>query len=92
MPLTVYEKQYFKEKNAFSVIFGGRRIKFFSNSSIEGAEYDKITSRYPLSLLGVPLPVTAAVEKWRFYETVPAPRTAAQAEKLGAAALLPVFE
>ena len=81
MPLTVYEKQYFKEKNAFSVIFGGRRIKFFSNSSIEGAEYDKITSRYPLSFFGVPLPVTLVQETWRFYERVPAQRTAEQAEK-----------
>ena len=82
MPLTAMEKRYTgREKTGVSLIFGTRRIKFFSNSSIEGAEYDKITSRYPLSLLGVPLPVTAAVEKWRFYETVPAPRTAAQAEK-----------
>lgn len=82
MPLTAMEKRYTgREKTGVSLIFGTRRIKFFSNSSIEGAEYDKITSRYPLRLLGVPLPVTAAVEKWRFYETVPAPRTAAQAEK-----------
>ena len=82
MPLTVLEKQYTGgEKTGVSLIFGTRRIKFFSNSSIDGAEYDKITSRHPLSFLGIPLPVTVAVETWRFYEAVPAARTAAEAEK-----------
>ncbi len=88
MPLTALEKQYTgKEKTGVSLIFGSRRIKFFSNSSIEGAEYDKITSRHPLSLLGVPLPVTVVTEKWRFYEAVPAARTAAEAEKAAGAIL-----
>ena len=81
MPLTVMEKRYTgREKTGVSLIFGSRRIKFFSNSSIEGAEYDKITNRYPLALLGVPLPVTLVTETWRFYETAPTPRTAAGAE------------
>lgn len=88
MPLNVLEKQYTgKEKTGVSLIFGSRRIKFFSNSSIEGAEYDKITSRYPLSLLGVPLPVTVEVEQWRFYEAVPTAQTAAEAEKAAEAIL-----
>lgn len=88
MPLTVLEKRYLgREKTGFSLIFGTRRIKFFSNSSIEGAEYDKITSRHPLNLLGVPLPVAVEVETWRFYETVPTPRTAAEAEKAAEAIL-----
>ena len=82
MPLTAAEKRYTgKEKTGVSLIFGSRRIKFFSNSSIEGAEYDKITRRFPLDLLGVPLPVTVVVEQWRFYEAVPTARTAAEAEK-----------
>lgn len=88
MPLNVSEKRYTgREKTGVSLIFGTRRIKFFSNSSIEGAEYDKITSRRPLDLLGVPLPVTVVTEKWRFYEAVPAPRTAAEAEKAAEAIL-----
>ena len=88
MPLMALEKQYTgKEKTGVSLIFGSRRIKFFSNSSIDGAEYDKITSRYPSNLLGVPLPVTVVVEKWRFYEAVPTARTAAEAEKAAEAIL-----
>ena len=88
MPLMALEKQYTgKEKTGVSLIFGSRRIKFFSNSSIDGAEYDKIPSRYPLNLLGVPLPVTVVVEKWRFYEAVPTARTAAEAEKAAEAIL-----
>ncbi len=88
MPLTVLEKRYTgKEKTGVSLIFGTRRIKFFSNSSIEGAEYDKITKRLPLSLLGVPLPVTVVTENWRFYEAVPAPRAAAEAERAAGAIL-----
>ena len=88
MPLTAPEKRYTgKVKTGASLIFGTRRIKFFSNSSIDGAEYDKITNRYPLSLLGVPLPVTLVTETFRFYEAVPAPRTAAQAEKAAEAIL-----
>lgn len=88
VPLTGLEKRYTgEEKTGVSLIFGTRRVKFFSNSSIEGEKYDKITSRYPLTLLGVPLPVTVAVERWRFYEAVPAERTAAQAERAAEAVL-----
>nr|WP_325213373.1 sporulation protein YqfD [uncultured Oscillibacter sp.] len=93
MPLTVREKRYTgREKTGLSLIFGSRRIKFFSNSSIDGAEYDKITSRRPLSLLGVPLPVTVVTEKWRFYETAPVSRTAAEAEKAAGAILTAQLE
>lgn len=88
MPLTVLEKRYLgREKTGVSLIFGTRRIKFFSNSSIEGAEYDKITNRHPISLLGIPLPVTVVTETWRFYEPVPTVRTAAEAEKAAGAIL-----
>ncbi len=40
-----------------------------------------------MNLLGVPLPVTVVVEKWRFYEAVPTARTAAEAEKAAEAIL-----
>ena len=42
--------------------------------------YDKITNRYPLSLFGIPLPLTIVREQWRFYDTVPAVQSPAQAE------------
>lgn len=88
VPLTGLEKRYTgEEKTGISLIFGTRRVKFFSNSSIEGEKYDKITNRYPLTLLGVPLPVTVAAEHWRFYEAVPAEQTAAQAERAAEAVL-----
>ncbi|MEY8385858.1 sporulation protein YqfD [Oscillospiraceae bacterium 38-13] len=88
MPLTVAEKRYTgREKTGVSLIFGTRRIKFFSNSSIEGAEYDKITSRRPWSLFGIPIPITLETETWRFYEPVSAARTAAGAEQAAEAIL-----
>ncbi len=81
VPLTAAEKQYTGlEKTGFSLIFGTRRIKFFSNSSITQGNYDKITNRYPLSLFGIPLPLTIVREQWRFYDTVPAVQSPAQAE------------
>lgn len=84
IPLTVMEKQYTgKEKRGISLIFGKRRVKFFSNSSIEEAKYDKITNNYSGSVLGIPLPVTLRVEHWKFYETVPAELDLIQAEQLG---------
>lgn len=88
VPLTGLEKQYTgKEKTGVALIFGTHRVKFFSNSSIEGEKYDKITNRYPLTLLDVPLPVTVVTETCRFYETVPTERTAAQAEQAAEAVL-----
>ena len=88
VPLTVPEKRYTgRERTLVSLVFGTHRVKFFSNSSIEGANYDKITSRRPLSLLGIPLPFTVVTEKLRFYETVPAPQSPAQAEARAEAAL-----
>ena len=88
VPLTTAQKQYTgRERTKFSLIFGTHRVKFFSNSSISGREYDKITNRYPLSLLGVPLPVTAVTEVCRFYETVPAERSTLEAERAAGAAL-----
>lgn len=71
IPLTLPQKQYTgREKTGFSLVFGTHRIKFFSNSSIQGENYDKITNRYACSFLGVPLPVTIVKEQYRFYEPV----------------------
>lgn len=88
MPLEVREKQYTgEERTLVSLVVGTRRIKFFSNSSIQGAEYDKIVKRRPLSLLGLRLPVTLVTEKCRFYGTVLTPRDAAEAERAGESVL-----
>lgn len=88
MPLQVEAKRYTgEEKTCFSLVFGTRRVKFFSNGSIEGAEYDKITERRPWSLFGLRLPVTAVKEVCRFYETVPAQVDPVQAQAAGEARL-----
>ena len=69
------------ERTGFSLVLGTRRVKFFSNSSIAGRSCDKITTRTPLRLLGIPLPVTLVKEVWREYalETAELAETAAQA-------------
>ena len=88
VPLYGQQKQYTGEKKTgFSLMLGRRRIKFFANSSIEGAKYDKITQRIPLSLLGVPLPVTVAREQFYFYETQAVSTAAAEAEQYAGEAL-----
>lgn len=88
VPLRVEEKRYTgEEKLGVSLIFGTHRVKFFRNSSIEGAEYDKITNRHPWSLLGVSLPVTLVTERYRFYETDLVEQSPAQAEKAAEAVL-----
>ena len=84
IPLNLPEKQYTgKEKNAVSLALGKRRVKFFSNSSIEGMEYDKITNRKQLSLIGVSLPITIITETFRFYETISGAWNLAEAETAG---------
>ena len=84
LPLTVYEKRDTeKNKTGVSLILGKQRIKFFSNSSIEGEKYDKITNNYSGSVLGIPLPVKLAVETCRFYETGPVRLDPVQAEQQG---------
>ncbi|MDD3347793.1 sporulation protein YqfD [Oscillibacter sp.] len=88
MPVTVAEKQSTdREKTGFSLIIGTHRIKFFSNSSIEGAKYDKITTRYPCRLLGLSLPLTLERETWRFYETAAAERSDERGKATAEAAL-----
>jgi len=77
-------KQYTGEKfTGFSLVFGTRRVKFFPNSSITGQEYDKITTRVPLTLFGLSLPVTAVREQYRFYRAEQQMLEAVQAERMG---------
>ena len=84
IPLTAREKQYTeKEKHGISLILGKQRLKFFSNSSIEGTKYDKITNNYSGSVLGIPLPVKLSLETWKFYETAPVQLDPIRAERLG---------
>ena len=88
MPLEAAEKRYTgEERTLVSLVLGTRRIKFFSNSSIQGEKYDKIANRRPLSLFGLRLPVTVVTETCRFYDTVPVRREAAAAERAGEAIL-----
>ena len=69
MPLTVEKKVYTgRTETELAVVFGKHRVKIFGNSSIEGAEYDKITERTRTSVLGVPLPVTWVRSQYRLYE------------------------
>ena len=82
MPLTAAEKQYTgRERTFLSLVLGQKRIKFFPNSSIEGTKYDKITTWYPCTLLGVPLPVTWVTERCRFYETAQAAQDPLKTER-----------
>ena len=84
IPLVRQEKRCTGEtKTALSLTVGKRRVKFFSNSSVEGKKYDKIIHHIQGSLLGIPLPLKLTAETYRFYETEVAPFSAAQAEKLG---------
>lgn len=88
MPLEGQEKRYTgEEKQLISLDVGTHRIKFFSNSSIAGAEYDKIISRRPLSLLGVPLPLTVTTETCRFYEPAAVSLSREEAERQAEAIL-----
>ncbi|MEG1657977.1 MAG: sporulation protein YqfD [Oscillibacter sp.] len=88
VPLTVPQKIYTgEEKTCRALVLGTQRIKFFSNSSIEGANYDKITKRTHWSLFGLALPVTTVEETLRFYDCIPSARSPAVAEKTGEAVL-----
>lgn len=88
VPLTTAQKQYTgRERTKISLLFGTQRVKFFSNSSISGREYDKIINRTPLSLLGLPLPVTVVTETYRFYETAPLERAPLEVERSAGAVL-----
>ena len=82
MPLTAEEKAYTGETHTrLSLIFGTHRIKFFSNSSDSGADYDTISTRKKWSLFGLRLPVTAVTETRRYYDRQTAVRTPQAAEQ-----------
>jgi similar to stage IV sporulation protein len=93
VPLEAVEKRYTgREKTGISLRVGTRRIKFFTNSSIDGGEYDKITDTYSVSPLGIALPLTVVRERWRFYEKQPVTLRRARAEQQGEAALKAYLE
>lgn len=93
VPLENVEKQYTgREKTGYSLRVGTRRIKFFTNSSIETGKYDKITNTYSISPFGIALPLTVVRESWRFYQEQPLTLSRQQAEKLGEAALTAYLE
>lgn len=82
MPLTVEEKAYTGETHTrLSLVFGTQRIKFFSNSSDSGADYDTINARDEWSLFGLRLPVTAVTERRRYFDRQAVTRTPQAAEQ-----------
>jgi similar to stage IV sporulation protein len=88
VPLTASQKVYAERSvRRFSLVFGTRRINFYRNSSGPGENYDKISSRKKLSLLGLPLPLTAQTETLRPYTLRETVRTPDQARAEGEAVL-----
>ena len=90
--LSAVEKRFTGERRVnLSLLFGRRRIKFFSNQSLTGLEagtkYDKITRRIVPELFGLPLPVSAVQECYRFYETAETVLSVEEARNRGEAAL-----
>lgn len=82
VPLTAVEKRYTGvEKQKFSWIFGTHRVKFFANSSVEGADCDKINQIRPLSIFGIPLPLRVETETYRLFERVEVERKPETAER-----------
>jgi similar to stage IV sporulation protein len=84
MPLEVGQKHYTGEEDIrHALVIGTHRVKFFPNSSIEGAEYDKITTRRPVSLFGLAMPLTWVTETYRYYETAAGAVEPGRAEAAG---------
>ena len=90
VPLEIMEKSGEKrEKTAISVDFGKKRIKLWGRGSISGANCDKITYYYPLSLpVGLRLPVTLVKETVTAYEGQTLRRSREEAQKEGENLLL----
>ena len=81
-PLEIQEKRHTgRVEHRAALVFGTRRVNFFANSSMEGGNCDKIANRHPLSLFGIPLPVTLVTETYRPYERTLVRRDAAAAEQ-----------
>jgi len=69
-----------EERTVYSLVLGTHRLKFYRNSSIEDREYDKITKRMPLRILGISLPAVWVQETYRFYEPVSRKQSVREAE------------
>ena len=86
---TVQHGEISRTRTRFSLIFGKRRINFFSKGSVLPPDCDKITLYRPLSLpFGFHLPVTLAVEKFSTYSLTAASRSIADARQEGEQTLL----
>jgi len=80
MPLQIQRKIFTgREKTLRALVFGTHRVKIGGNANTSGENYDKITKRTPLRLFGLPLPVTAEEEIYRFYAPAETERTEAAA-------------
>ena len=90
VPLEITEKSGGRrEKTAFSVDFGKKRIKLWGRGSISGASCDKITYYHPLSLPGgLRLPITVVRESVTYYDGQSVRRSREQAQKEGETLLL----
>lgn len=81
-PMTVEKKRYTgKVHHGLSLVVGTHRVKFFANSSVDGANCDKITTRHPWSLFGIPLPIAWVRETCRFYDLERTERSQAEAQR-----------
>ena len=85
MPVTIREKRATGEEDTeFSLVLGNRRIKIFSSSRYDAAEYDKITSRKKWDLFGLLfLPISSVKERICYYETAETERSIAAAKEEG---------
>ncbi len=93
VPLTVQEKQYTGQKRTLlSLNFGEKRVKFYTNSSIEEENYDKIIHRQQLRLFGLTLPLTVETQQLAVYETVQTTRDAQAAGDAAGAMLQDYLE
>lgn len=83
IPYSYEQKQYTgKESNEKSVIFFGKSVKLFLNSSNLGSSCDKIEKEKCLSLFGTALPVSIRTDNYREYVISGAEYTPEQARLL----------
>jgi similar to stage IV sporulation protein len=84
MPLEIERKTYTgEEQTRLSLIFGTHRVKFYANSSHYERDYDRITARTKLNLLGLSLPLIVEEETLRFYRSETAACSPQEAEGRG---------
>ncbi|MDR0905934.1 MAG: sporulation protein YqfD [Oscillospiraceae bacterium] len=82
MPVETVVKRYTGErKSKNAIIFAGKRINFFLNSSISWSNYDKIISERNAALpMGVSLPITLVRETYNRYEPITTEQSRERAE------------